>query len=70
MTITFPSPMIRTISLVAAPNPAPAGRFRVWLLEDANDENKSGASSLIWDRKVDNGFPELKALVRTYAKHD
>jgi predicted Rdx family selenoprotein len=64
ISITFPSPMIRTISLVATPAPAPAGRFRVWLLEDPNEENKVGASSVIWDRKVDNGFPELKALVR------
>jgi predicted Rdx family selenoprotein len=56
--------MIRTISLVATPAPSPAGRFRVWLLEDSNEENKAGTSSVIWDRKVDNGFPELKALVR------
>lgn len=38
------------------------GRFRVWLYlpgEGANGPN----ANLIWDRKVEGGFPELKVLV-------
>lgn len=34
-----------------------AGRFRVWL------EVGDGSPVLIWDRKVNGGFPELKVLV-------
>ena len=34
-----------------------AGRFRVWL------EVQDGASILMWDRKTNGGFPELKILV-------
>ncbi|KIK30519.1 hypothetical protein PISMIDRAFT_670554 [Pisolithus microcarpus 441] len=33
-----------------------AGRFRIWL----NVEN--GPPKLMWDRKVEGGFPELKVL--------
>jgi predicted Rdx family selenoprotein len=35
------------------------GRFRVWLsLEGIPDK-----PDLVWDRKVEGGFPELKVLV-------
>ena len=33
-----------------------AGRFRVWLSTDTGPE-------LMWDRKIEGGFPELKVLV-------
>jgi predicted Rdx family selenoprotein len=36
-----------------------AGRFRVWLMLD----NPDSKPELIWDRKVEGGFPELKILV-------
>lgn len=38
-----------------------AGRFRVWL------SLAPDAIELIWDRKVEGGFPELKVLVRRIA---
>jgi predicted Rdx family selenoprotein len=34
-----------------------AGRFRVWLTIG------SAPPILVWDRKVEGGFPELKVLV-------
>jgi Rdx family len=34
-----------------------AGRFRVWLSVD------SQPPMLLWDRKIEGGFPELKVLV-------
>ena len=34
-----------------------AGRFRVWLYLGL------GPPLLVWDRKVEGGFPELKVLV-------
>ncbi len=36
-----------------------AGRFRVWLFLDGKHP------VLVWDRKVEGGFPELKVLVST-----
>lgn len=33
------------------------GRFRVWLFLDGKPP------ILVWDRKVEGGFPELKVLV-------
>ena len=43
--------------------PEPAGRFRVWLIEK-EEENGAGENvSLLWDRKVEESFPELKVLV-------
>ena len=35
------------------------GRFRVWLFLDGQPP------ALVWDRKVEGGFPELKLLVST-----
>lgn len=37
-----------------------AGRFRVWLFLDGK------APVLVWDRKVEGSFPELKVLVSVY----
>jgi predicted Rdx family selenoprotein len=34
-----------------------AGRFRIWLSIPGNEPR------LMWDRKVEGGFPELKILV-------
>ncbi|KAG9317225.1 hypothetical protein JVU11DRAFT_1418 [Chiua virens] len=45
------------VSVVPLNSEDTAGRFRVWL------EVGEGAPILIWDRKVNGGFPELKELV-------
>ena len=37
-----------------------AGRFRVWLFLDGKPP------VLVWDRKVEGGFPELKVLVSSF----
>jgi len=56
--LTFPPPVIGTISLIPLNADDTAGRFRVWLSATGSD-----APSLVWDRKVEGGFPELKVLV-------
>lgn len=54
--LTFPPPTLLSISLVPLDAAETSGRFRVWLfLQDRN--------VLLWDRKAENGFPELKILV-------
>ncbi|KAF9534423.1 Rdx family-domain-containing protein [Crepidotus variabilis] len=55
--LTFPPPTIGCISLIPLNQEDTAGRFRVWL----SKKDDSGPQ-LIWDRKVEGGFPELKAL--------
>ena len=54
--LTFPPPTLMSVSLVPLDSPETSGRFRVWLLSE-ND------TTLVWDRKSEGGFPELKALV-------
>ncbi|KAG8744901.1 hypothetical protein FRC10_009271 [Ceratobasidium sp. 414] len=54
--LTFPPPALASISLVPLNSPETGGRFRVWLSTSADP------SSLVWDRKVEGGFPELKVL--------
>ena len=56
--LTFPPPIIGTISLIPLHKEETAGRFRVWLSIPGFD-----SPQLIWDRKVEGGFPELKFLV-------
>lgn len=54
--LTFPPPLIDCISLVPLNSDETAGRFRVWLTKG------DGLSTLVWDRKTEGGFPELKIL--------
>ncbi|CDZ98005.1 selenoprotein w [Phaffia rhodozyma] len=54
--LTFPSPAIRSISLIPLNAPETGGRFRVWVY------NKNDQVKLAWDRKIEGGFPELKIL--------
>ena len=56
--LTFPTPVIKSITIIPQNTEETGGRFRVWLFL-AEQQPK-----LIWDRKVEGGFPELKALVR------
>lgn len=71
--LTFPTTStngIKAITLLPRNDASTAGRFRVWLwrgisLEEEHDrlgKNSWGAADLVWDRKVEGGFPELKAL--------
>ena len=40
-----------------------AGRFRVWLFLEGKPP------VLVWDRKVEGGFPELKVLVSPHGRY-
>ncbi|KAF7307525.1 hypothetical protein MIND_00547100 [Mycena indigotica] len=55
--LTFPPPAIEAITLIPRNSEETAGRFRVWVTENGN------APRLVWDRKTEGGFPELKVLV-------
>ncbi|KAJ3485349.1 hypothetical protein NLI96_g5013 [Meripilus lineatus] len=56
--LTFPPPMIKAITVLPLNSEETAGRFRIWLFLHGEEP------ILIWDRKVEGGFPELKVLVR------
>ncbi|TFK76115.1 hypothetical protein BDN72DRAFT_831551 [Pluteus cervinus] len=53
---TFPPQVLGCISLYPRNSDDTAGRFRVWLV--GSDDTRH----LVWDRKVEGGFPELKNL--------
>lgn len=57
--LTFPPPELASISVVPLISDETAGRFRVWVFTDASP-------ALVWDRKVEGGFPELKVLVEGF----
>ncbi|KAJ8515986.1 hypothetical protein ONZ45_g6658 [Pleurotus djamor] len=56
--LTFPPPVVKAITIIPLNSEDTAGRFRVWvsLAPDANP-------ILVWDRKFEGGFPELKILI-------
>ena len=55
--LTFPTPAIKAVTLLPLNSEETSGRFRVWL------SLPEQPPTLIWDRKVEGGFPELKVLV-------
>jgi selT/selW/selH-like putative selenoprotein len=55
--LTFPPPNIANIVLTPLNSDETAGQFRVWLSYGAER-----ALLLMWDRKMEGGFPELKVL--------
>lgn len=61
---------LRSITLLPMVEDATAGRFRVWVLHTPAPSNTSvqpppcAQADLVWDRKIESGFPELKGLVR------
>jgi predicted Rdx family selenoprotein len=61
--LTFPPPSISSISLIPLDSEDTGGRFRVWLYLSDN-EGSTPVPTLIWDRKIEGGFPEMKVLVR------
>ncbi|KAF8076177.1 Rdx family-domain-containing protein [Lyophyllum atratum] len=54
--LTFPPPTLGCVNLIPRNTEETAGRFRVWLSVG------SQAPTLLWDRKLEGGFPELKVL--------
>ncbi|PWN38518.1 uncharacterized protein FA14DRAFT_119049 [Meira miltonrushii] len=46
---------LKSIQLIPCNRPETGGRFRVWLY-------RNGKIVLLWDRKIKDGFPELKEL--------
>ncbi|KAK8869523.1 hypothetical protein IAR55_000089 [Kwoniella newhampshirensis] len=55
--LTFPTPILKSITLIPLNAPETGGRFRVWL-----DLGDGRGDQLTWDRKTEGGFPELKVL--------
>lgn len=55
--LTFPPPAIQAITIIPLNSEDTGGRFRVWL------HVAERQPVLLWDRKVEGGFPELKVLV-------
>ncbi|CAE7053470.1 unnamed protein product [Rhizoctonia solani] len=55
--LTFPPPALSSITLVPLNSTETGGRFRVWLRPTDAEDPK-----LVWDRKTEGGFPELKVL--------
>lgn len=53
--LTFPIPLLRSITLQPLNAPETGGRFRVWL-------DRGNGWELCWCRKKEGGFPELKVL--------
>ncbi|KIL00372.1 hypothetical protein PAXRUDRAFT_130054 [Paxillus rubicundulus Ve08.2h10] len=61
--LTFPPPAIKAISVLPLNADDSAGRFRVWL------SVVDGSPILVWDRKLEGGFPELKVLKQRIRDH-
>ncbi len=56
--LTFPPPTLTGITIIPLNSEDTAGRFRIWLTVD-----EGSSPILMWDRKVEGNFPELKVLV-------
>jgi hypothetical protein len=56
--VTFQPPVLQSITLVPLDSGDAAGRFRIWLTVNENEP-----PIMVWDRKVEGQFPELKHLV-------
>jgi len=63
--LTFPPPIIQAITLIPRNSPETGGRFRVWIV--AREDN--ARPELLWDRKTQGGFPELKELKQRVRDH-
>ena len=56
--MTFEPPVLQSITIVPLDSDDAAGRFRIWLTMKEDEP-----PILVWDRKVEGQFPELKHLV-------
>ena len=56
--LTFPAPALKGVTIIPLNSEETSGRFRVWLTLD-----QKPTPILVWDRKVEGKFPELKELV-------
>ncbi|PIL36789.1 hypothetical protein GSI_00479 [Ganoderma sinense ZZ0214-1] len=61
--LTFPTPALKVINIMPLNSEETGGRFRVWLFLDGQPP------ALVWDRKVEGGFPELKLLKQRIRDH-
>jgi len=59
--LTFPPPALKSITIVPLNSEDAAGRFRIWLAV-----KEDGPPVLVWDRKVEGQFPELKVVVSAF----
>ncbi|KAF8319560.1 uncharacterized protein EI90DRAFT_2940328 [Cantharellus anzutake] len=60
--LTFPPPVLKSITPIPHDTPEASGRFRLWLATENKNHSKDPLIELIWDRKTQGGFPELKDL--------
>ncbi|EIW82236.1 hypothetical protein CONPUDRAFT_122925 [Coniophora puteana RWD-64-598 SS2] len=65
--LTFPPPAIKGVSLLPLNSEDTGGRFRVWL--HTTDPSGEAKATLVWDRKTEGGFPELKVLKQRLRDH-
>ena len=56
--MTFSPSVLKSITIVPLDSEDTGGRFRIWLTV-----NEGTPPVLVWDRKVEGQFPELKVLV-------
>ncbi|KAI0303146.1 Rdx family-domain-containing protein [Russula brevipes] len=64
LSVTFPAPALKSITIVPLNAEDAAGRFRIWLTV-----NEGAPPILVWDRKVEGQFPELKVLKQRIRDH-
>ncbi|KAI9510430.1 Rdx family-domain-containing protein [Russula earlei] len=62
--VTFPPPALQSITIVPLDAEDTVGRFRIWLRM-----NEDAPPILVWDRKVEGHFPELKDLKQRIRDH-
>ncbi|KAF8505518.1 Rdx family-domain-containing protein [Russula emetica] len=62
--VTFQPPVLQSITLVPLDLDDATGRFRIWLTVNENEP-----PILVWDRKVEGQFPELKHLKQRIRDH-
>uniref|UniRef100_V5EZ74 Selenoprotein W-related protein n=2 Tax=Kalmanozyma brasiliensis (strain GHG001) TaxID=1365824 RepID=V5EZ74_KALBG len=60
------SASIASVLLIPKVDDASSGRFRVWIHASSN---QGSGLQLVWDRKVQAGFPEMKVLKQKIRDH-
>lgn len=57
---------IASVMAIPKVDDASSGRFRVWILPSTS---QAQGLQLVWDRKVEGGFPEIKVLKQKVRDH-